>query len=745
MMEQSIHKTNGQLIDAEYIAQHLGKPASNGAGWMACCPVHKDRKPSLSIKDTEDGKILVHCHAGCKAAAVINALKLRYLWPGSNGYNRPRAATPVVDINEVRQRAKQKYSGDGSDAPGRQEVAVYDYVDEQGKLLYQTVRYEPKDFRQRRPDGNDGWIWNLQGVRRVLYRLPKALGAKLVYVVEGEKDVETLERLGRTATCNPMGAGKWRPEFSADLKDKQVVIIPDSDEPGRRHAETVAQSVYAAGAQCVKVVMLPEGKDVTEWVEAGGTKEQLIAAVRSTPKYQPAPPSVTQSVSPAVEAKANFPFTDVGNAERLVEQHGKDVRWCDPFKSWFIWNDTKWSRDEAQRIVTRAKATVRDMYAGAARIADDEMRKRLMDHARKTEARSRIDAMIALSRPDVAVVPEQFDRDPWLLNIQNGTINLHTGRLQEHRREDLCTKLASVPYDPEAKCPRWQKFLAEVFEPHADLISFVQRATGYSLTGDVREECFFLLAGSGRNGKGTFLKTIQTLLADYAGTADFATFTLRHESGMRDDVANMRGQRFVVAQEAHEGAALAEGVIKWLTGGDRVRARRLYENSSEFDPTFKLWLATNHKPEVRGTDPAIWSRIKLIPFDVSFEGREDKTLKQALLKELPGILTWAVHGCLSWQKDGLQFPASVIEATREYRTDSDQVGRFLAECCVKGKAAQTRAARLYESYKSWCEANGEKQLTSTAFGTRARGCDGVSKEVTRKGTIYGGIGLRGEE
>jgi putative DNA primase/helicase len=734
-------------IDAEHIAQRLGKAGKSGAGWTALCPAHTDSKPSLSITDA-DGKILVHCHAGCAQDAVIRALTLRGLWRQSATRNGNRPGTEAVDIDEVRRRLNEKYPGharkekpssNGKTVP--RIVATYDYVDEQDELLYQVVRYDPKDFRQRRRDPNGNWVWNMEGTRRVPYRLPKVLDSKFVYVVEGEKDVETLAKLGRTATCNSGGADKWKPEYSAVLKGKGVVVIPDNDDPGRRHAETVAQSVLAAGALWVKVVSLPEAKDITEWVEAGGTKEQLIEAVKRTPWYHPPSGREAQSAASA-KVNHNFPFTDLGNAERLVKQYGNDIRWCDPFRCWFVWNKVQWSQDKGQRMVALAKNTVRSTYAQAATIADDEVRKKLMDHSRRTEARSRIDAMIALARPDVAVAPEQFDRDPWLLNVQNGTINLHTGRLQEHDREDLCTKSVNVRYDPEAQCPRWDRFLTEVFGPHPDLISFVQRATGYSLTGDVREECFFLLAGSGRNGKGTLLKTMQALLGDYSGTADFSTFTVGREGGMRDDVANMRGQRFVVAQEAHEGAALAEGVIKWLTGGDRVRARRLYENSSEFDPTFKLWLATNHKPEVRGTDPAIWSRIKLIPFDVSFEGREDKTLKQELLKELPGILAWAVRGCLTWQKRGLQFPQSVVEATRVYRTDSDQVGRFLTERCVKDPDGQTKAARLYEAYKRWCEGNGEKTLTSTVFGSRAPSCPGVSKRTTRTCTVYSGITLR---
>ena len=229
------------------------------------------------------------------------------------------------------------------------------------------------------------------------------------------------------------------------------------------------------------------------------------------------------------------------------------------------------------------------------------------------------------------------------------------------------------------------------------------------------------------------------MLGEYAGTADFTTFVTKRDSGMRDDVANMRGQRFVVAQESKEGAALAESLIKWLTGGDKIRARRLYENSCEFDPTFKLWLATNHKPVVRGTDSAIWSRIKLVPFEVSFAGREDKSLKTALMTELPGILAWAVRGCLWWQRDGLKFPESVLKATAEYRSESDQVGRFLAENCVM--EGSCKAQVLYQGYQSWCAATGEREIAANAFGRRLTE-RGLDKRRTTHEVIYRGVTLR---
>jgi len=414
----------------------------------------------------------------------------------------------------------------------------------------------------------------------------------------------------------------------------------------------------------------------------------------------------------------NPPLTDLGNAQRLVQRHGLDILWCEDWRTWLVFDGRCWVRDNKQAVRAFAHDTVRAIYQEASQHTDPNHRKGLADHARRSENRQRIEAMISEARPMRACTPGQFDQDRWLLNVQNGTLDLRTGELRPHLREDLITKVSDVEYDPEAKCLRWKRILKEVFAPHPDIAPFIQRAVGYSLTGDTREECLFLLHGTGRNGKGTFIRTVAEILGDHAGTADFSAFISKRDDGPRDDIASMRGKRLISAQESREGAAFSEAILKWLTGGDRVRARALYENSSEFDPAFKIWLATNHKPVIRGTDPAIWSRIKLIPFEVSFEGREDKCLKEELKQELPGILAWAVRGCLRWQKDGLRFPESVRNATTEYRNESDQVGRFLDEQCNLDAAlnAKTKASKLYLEYQSWCDRNGEEKLTATAFG-----------------------------
>ena len=514
---------------------------------------------------------------------------------------------------------------------------------------------------------------------------------------------------------------------------RRVLIVFDADV-------RTNQSVAAARKQLSRALS-GRGAEVY-WVEvpdADGTKgiDELLADQGAE--------TILSLFERARRFEHTFNNTDCGNAERLVASHGTDIRYCHLRKKWLCWDGTRWIVDATAEGVRRAKATVRSIYGEAAAIDDDISRKATAKWAHESERAERIAAMMKLAQSEsgVPVLPEELDSDRWLLNCINVTVDLHTGKPLPHQRECLITKLAPVEYDPATKCPRWLRFLKEIFEQHPDIIPFIQRAVGYSLTGDTREECLFLLWGTGRNGKGTFIKTVATALGDYAGTADFSAFVPRHsDRGPRDDIANMMGKRFVSAQESREGAALAESLVKWLTGGDRVRARLLYENSYEFDPAHKIWLATNHKPVVRGTDPAFWSRIKLIPFEVSFEGREDRTLKQTLLDELPGILAWAVEGCIQWQREGLNFPESVVRATQEYRHESDQVARFVQDCCVVGDFAQAKARPLYGAYRKWAEESGEAILSETAFGSRVG--ERFRKVHKETGGMYTGIGLRAE-
>ena len=419
-----------------------------------------------------------------------------------------------------------------------------------------------------------------------------------------------------------------------------------------------------------------------------------------------------------------FVPTDVGNAERLVRLHGADFRWVHKWDSFMVFDGTRWARDESRAVERFAKSTLRQMIADAAKLPEDQsdLRNKMIGHAMRSESNGRIVGMVARAKAEagVAVPTEVFDQHPFLLNVANGCLNLRKGRLGPHDRSHFLTKCSTVRYDPEALCPTWERFLLEVFAGRVDIIDYVQRAVGYSLTGDTSEQCLHLMHGSGSNGKSTFLEVLQALFGDYGIQADFSTFLDgKTNDGPRNDVARLAGARMVRSSEVGEGKRFNESLVKALTGSETIAARFLFSESFEFSPTFKLWFAANHKPVIRGTDHAIWRRVRLLPFDVQFtEEQKDRQLKQKLLAELPGILAWAVAGCLLWQERGLGAPADVQAATEEYRRESDVIGSFLEDSCETGAGLEVAATDLYQAFKRWAKDNGEYELSQTAFGRR---------------------------
>jgi putative DNA primase/helicase len=412
-------------------------------------------------------------------------------------------------------------------------------------------------------------------------------------------------------------------------------------------------------------------------------------------------------------------LTDLGNARRLVTRHGDRLRFCYPWNGWMVYAGAQWTRNAIGDAERCAKETTVAIYEEAHRGVDEDRRKLLAKHAMRSESAQRIHAMLELakSEPGIAVEPEELDRDPWLFNVRNGTIDLRTGMLREHRREDLITKLVPVDHDPEATAPMWEAFLERIMAGNTDLIAFLQRAVGYSLTGSTQEQSWFLLHGVGANGKTTMLRTLTDLLGDYAAWTPTQTLLAKRGEHIENDLARLRGIRMVVAVETDSNRRLAESLVKQVTAGDAVTARFLYGEYFSFIPTFKLWFATNHKPQIRGTDHAVWRRIRLIPFQVVIPDEEqDKNLPEKLRAEFPGILAWAVQGCRAWQREGLGMPEAVREATSEYRASQDIIAVFLAECCLVDPEAVVGATDLFKSYVNWCEGAKEQAETQTRFG-----------------------------
>ncbi len=463
-----------------------------------------------------------------------------------------------------------------------------------------------------------------------------------------------------------------------------------------------------------------EGKgwiDLREHFEPGyrAQKEENERAFQARQRQE------NHTVNPEIgEIVAARRLTDYGNAERLVDLHGEDLRFCHPFGKWLSWDRTRWQIDSTAEVMRRAKLTARHIYQEAADAADPATAKELAKHAIRSESDARLRAMISLaeSEPGVPVMPDQLDADPWLFNVESGTVDLKNDNLRAHDRADRITKRANVAHDPTATCPTFEVFLAKVL-PSLPLRQFVQRAIGYSLTGDTREDVIFIAFGPGSNGKTTFMQTMQALMGDYAMQTPTETLMVKRGEGIPNDVARLKGARLVAAAEAEQGKRLAESLIKQLTGGDRISARFLHAEWFDFDPTFKIWLSTNHKPVIRGTDLGIWRRIRLIPFTVTIPQQErDEALAEKLLAELPGILNWALAGCRDWLQHGLGLPQEVQEATKSYREEMDILGTWLGDCCVEGINHQAAAAELYASYKRWCEGNGAHPMPQYALGSR---------------------------
>jgi putative DNA primase/helicase len=438
----------------------------------------------------------------------------------------------------------------------------------------------------------------------------------------------------------------------------------------------------------------------------------------------------------------DFHLTDLGACQRLVARHGARLRYCHPWKKWLVWDGKRWKPDATAEVLQLARETVRSIYNEAAATQDTNTRKALASYAQKYESEARLSAMVSLAESEygVPVLPEQLDACRWLLNIDNGTLDLRTGNLQPHDPANLITKLAPVAYDAHAVGPVWLKFLEKVTGGSLPIAKFLQEAVGSSLSGEVLEEVLLVLYGTGANGKSTFVETILGMMGDYATKTPTTTLMdQRRDGSVPNDIARLRGVRMVAAVESKEGRRLNEERVKELTGRDTVTARFLFAEWFDFKPEFTLWLATNHRPEVRGTDHAIWRRLRLIPFTVTIPAdQQDRRLPDKLREEWPGILRWAVEGCRRWlAAEGLSAPAEVTGATQAWQADADILGEFLEGYTLGDPDDWVQSAELWAAYQEWCK--GERfSLTRRQFA-RALADKGLVQQRMHAGRVWRGI------
>lgn len=548
---------------------------------------------------------------------------------------------------------------------------------------------------------------------------------------------------------------------------------PDASEQGQTYSRTRAdmalagELAYLSGSDRARMgrLMLASGvaRDDDDWRdrkmwraidEAVATKKQW--------HFMQSVPTGTPTLTSAPIPKAQHRCTDQANAERLQQRYGDKLIAC--AGTFYAWDGKRWKADDAlpQRFACELSKVVRDeadavlAEAAAAQgaISTDDIRahlqhprlssvaatpdgarlfeleevaKALTKWSKDCEMKAKQDAALGLLKKLLAVDVDQLDADPWLLNCENGTVDLRTGQLREHRAADFITRLAPVVYDPAAQAPRFRQFLREIFADDAAVVDFLARWFGYAATGSVREEKLVFHWGQGRNGKTTLIETVESVLGDYATTAPPGLLTAKNADERHPaEIADLHGRRMITASESEDGAKLREAFMKQTTGGDRLKGRRLYGQLFQFRPTHKLQLLTNHKPEIRGSDFAIWSRILLVPYLRKFgtpaqlaSGEADQLgdpmLKETLKGELPGVLAWIVDGARQWNASGLRPPDVVLAASSEYRSEQDRIGEFVRDCCRLDIHAWVAVALLYRAYQSWCVEGGMHPLSRRRF------------------------------
>jgi putative DNA primase/helicase len=754
-----------RILNYEEIKSHFTIKQQTQDTCKAVCPAHSDKEASLSISyDSKGHKTLIYCHAGCETRDVLEAVGLKV----SDLFDKQAITSAKKSSMDIK--------------------AIYEYKDEAGKVLFEKIRYatpkRPKNFTQRRAidghtvwgleagtyyetySGSDNWskkerkgveTKEFPGTAPVLYRLPELIQAvkdkQPVFIVEGEKDVDNLVKLGFVATCNFDGASrskqksKWHEEYNKYFKDANVIIIPDNDNPGHAHMDSVRNNLINIVSSLKRIdLSVPEKNDISDWLEQGHTKEELESIIKNTENIKNQAHKTEQKRNIML---TNYNFSDVGNAERLIAVYGMNIRFSHIRQKFFIWDNKKWGEDNCDRIYKLAKNVIRQLQQEGEAIITcgdkdlENQKKSIKSFVLRSENDAKIKAMVNQVKSQPEAIMQETNNDLFILNLKNGELDLKTGKLKEHNRFDYITKLVNIDYDPEAKCENWTKFLETIFEGDKELIEYVQKSIGYSLTGSIDEQCFYMLYGNGANGKSTFLNAIRMITGDYADSLKGSSLmTHYNDDGARGDLAKLQGKRFVVASELNEGQTFDESLMKSLTGGDTIPVRYLYGEEFPLKPQFKIWIGTNEKPRIKGSNYGIWRRVRLIPFTHTFTDSEkdEDFFEKCLVPELSGILNWAVEGCLAWQKEGIKTPAKVMAATDDYKDEMDVIQQFIDDCCFVGEKYTAKVNGLYEEYCKWCDENNVHETSSIKFTKKLKD-KGFTQTRNSFNRYWSGIGI----
>ena len=726
--------------------------------YRAYSPLRDEKEPSLYITEKPDGTILMCDHGGGDTKAILAAigLTMRILFPdgGSSG-SEPK----------------------GSD-PERKVAAIYQYLDKNGELVAEKVRYKNKTFfwRSKKPDGS----YDYHKPKNVpLYNGTVLEKAEAVFLVEGEKDVDTLTKYGLPAVSLPNGA-HWENEYVAYFSDKVIIILPDNDDTGRDYAKAALKALkptnYNTGIMQLNNLWpeIPEKGDVSDYIAAKGEEavvklketldvvtrnRKLAPAVSAVPTAQCSAAAVTVVATSAplmlkthidyyiVIKKFNphsnpkYSTTDNGSGRLFSDIVRGQARYVASRKSWFIYDGARWTPDEGNMATMEMCKAIGDAlthYAFA--IQDENERKQYLKYTLRWMTRNYRKTILDDAASVYNIGMGEFDADVNLLNCKNGTLDLKTMQFRSHNPDDKITKIADVVYDPNARCPRFEQFLIEVMSGDADKSAFLQKALGYALSGDSQYECMFILYGATtRNGKSTLMESILRVFGDYGLTVAPETIAAkqRNSSGPSEDLARLAGRRLANISEPSRGMRLNAAQVKSMTGNDSINARFLHCNSFDFRPQFKLYINTTYLPSVDDMSLFSSNRVRVIPFDRHFEPQEqDPNLKHLFAEEeaKSAILNWLIAGWQLLQKEGLDSPAAVVEATKEYSRDSNKIALFAEEKLIEDKTGEARTAAVYERYKEWCDVNGCMPENSTNFKKSLQAIGTVVRRRPRDGS-----------
>lgn len=781
-----VSKLSAAEVAAYYRARVPGLRPS-GSELRARCPIHNGKSDTSFSVNLAQGTWF--CHSQCKFGGSVYDLEMKLA--GHHDFKRAaKAVLEAIGRADAQPSLPAPTRGGRRDPhAGWKEVASYVYHDAGGLPIYRVVRSERPGGSGGKPDkyfaqssyANGEWVRGanaMRGVRRIPFGLPGLRAAisegRVVYVVEGEKAAEALMQLGLAATTNSEGAGKWskyRDSLNGEFAGARVVILPDNDLPGCKHALNVASELLpvALSVKLLSLAELPEKGDVVDWLATGGTKAELERLAAVSPELdraalmklesawlgkQESPPPGAPSGGDLAEPPAllegdsnqiQWKLTEAGMAEHVVELYGESIRFCVDSEEFAYFTPTKWllATEAEHRVQACVNHEAERLHVAAWDWEQETIQKLALRHARDCRKNRTVLAIQGRIQAQVALETKltNFDAEPWLLNCANGVVDLRSGEVRALRSSDLITKCLALPYDPAAKAPRWNRFLQEVFDGDENLIDYLHKLLGYAVCGTCQHHILPILIGDGRNGKGVLFRALERVLEQYVVNLSPETLMVQRDAQrVRPELYLLRGARIATVQETHEGAPLDESLIKLLTGGDSLTLRALHANPVTFRPTHTLLVATNHRPKIQGRGRAIWSRLRLIPFDVCFEGREDRDLDRVLASEAPGILAWIVEGAARHYEEGLETPKRMKELIAEYRRDESPVDRFIEENCMKDAAESETGGRLRDAFNRWAEKNDEPTLTAPAFAGELRRL-GYEKSKYNGNIVYRGLSL----